>query len=175
MNIVLIGYRGTGKTTVAQIVALQLGREWIDADVEIELRAGKSIAAIFADDGENHFRDLETSVLAELLQKPDAVLALGGGVIVRESNRELIRSSGSVTVWLAAPAEVLHERILADASSKERRPALTNQSGLEEIRTLLAKREPWYRECATITIDNAQKSPGRIADEIVQYVRSKDR
>jgi shikimate kinase len=174
MNIVLIGYRGTGKTTVAQLVALQLGREWIDADVEIELRAGKSIAAVFAEDGENHFRDLESEVLAELLQKNDVVLALGGGVIVRESNRELIKNSGSITVWLTAPANVLHERILADALSKERRPALTNQSGLEEIRTLLMKREPWYRECTTIAIDNDQKSPGRIADEIVQYVRSTD-
>src|SRR4051812_7830484 len=99
MNIALIGYRGTGKTAVAQQLALALGWDWVDADVEVELRSGKSIAAIFADDGEAAFRDLESAVLADLIDREQAVLALGGGVILREHNRELLRRAGLV-VWL---------------------------------------------------------------------------
>ena len=78
--LVLIGYRGAGKTTVAQQLALALGWEWIDADVEVELRAGKSIAAIFADDGEQVFRDWEAQTLADSLRRERVVLAAGGGV-----------------------------------------------------------------------------------------------
>src|SRR5262249_20535064 len=77
MLVALIGYRGSGKTAVAQLAALRLGWDWIDADVEIELRAGKSIATIFADDGESAFRDLETRVLSELLKRERTLLALG--------------------------------------------------------------------------------------------------
>ncbi len=86
MNIALIGYRGTGKSEVARQLALRLGWDWVDADVEVELKAGKSIAAIFADDGEPAFRELEAAVLAELVQRDRAVLALGGGVVLRPAN-----------------------------------------------------------------------------------------
>ena len=82
MFIALIGYRGSGKTAVAQLAALKLGWDWVDADVEIELRAAKSIAAIFADAGEPAFRDLEQAVLGELLQRDKCVMALGGGVVL---------------------------------------------------------------------------------------------
>src|SRR5688500_2590703 len=82
MNLLLIGYRGTGKSTVARLVAERLNWPWLDADVELERRAGKSIAAIFAEDGEPAFRDLESQVLAELVQADRHVLALGGGVIL---------------------------------------------------------------------------------------------
>ncbi len=82
MTIVLIGYRGTGKTTVAQRLALRLGWDWVDADVEVELAAGKSIANIFADDGEPAFRDLESRQLLGLLEHPQTVIAAGGGVVM---------------------------------------------------------------------------------------------
>jgi shikimate kinase len=91
MNIALIGYRGTGKTTVAQQLALRLGWDWVDADVELELRAGKSIAAIFADDGESAFRDLEATTLDDLIRRDRTVLALGGGIVLRPENRALLR------------------------------------------------------------------------------------
>ena len=87
MNLSLIGYRGTGKTTLARLLARQLVWEWVDADVEIELRAGKSIASIFVDDGEPKFRDLEGQVIVELAGRDRLVIATGGGVVLREENR----------------------------------------------------------------------------------------
>src|SRR5690348_4091507 len=98
-NLVLIGYRGTGKTTVAQLLALRLGWDWIDADVELELRAGKSIAAMFADDGEPAFRELETQVLADLVRREKAVIAAGGGAVMKDANRAALALAGCV-VWL---------------------------------------------------------------------------
>ncbi len=176
MFLALIGYRGSGKTAVAQLAALRLGWDWADADVEIELRAGKSIAAIFADDGEPRFRDLETAVLGDLVQHDRAVLALGGGVVVREKNRLLLRSSrgpaqGKI-VWLKASPETLHERIAADAASPASRPKLTADGGLKEVRELLAAREPLYRQCADTAIDTEGKSTESVAEEVVAWIEA---
>jgi shikimate kinase len=170
MKIVLIGSRGTGKTTVAQQLALALGYDWVDADVEIELRAGKSIAAIFADGGEPAFRQLESAVLADLLERDRLVLALGGGVIVKPENRTLLTATRPV-IWLTGEPETLWPRIQGDATTAARRPALTVHHGLEEIRQLLATREPWYRACADTTVATDDKSPGTIVAEIVEYLR----
>src|SRR5687767_5496661 len=127
MLIFLIGYRGTGKSTVARLLALRLGCEWIDADVEIELRAGKSIAAIFADDGEPVFRDLESEVVADLARRPNAVVALGGGAVLREENRRAI--TGGVSIWLKASVATILGRLASDATTGDRRPNLTTQGG----------------------------------------------
>lgn len=166
MNLLLIGYRGTGKTTVARHVAERLGWDWLDADVELERRAGKSIATMFAEDGEDAFRDLESAVLADLVERDRTIVALGGGVVVREKNRDLIRGRSGV-VWLQASPETLHARIEADAVTLGRRPNLTLHGGLHEIAMLLAKREPWYRECAAIVVDTDVSPPEVAADEIV--------
>lgn len=167
MNVVLIGYRGTGKTTVAQLLGLTLGWEWIDADVEIEMRAGRSIAAIFAEQGEPAFRDLESSVIAELVQRQQTVIAAGGGVVARTENRRAIGQASHV-VWLTATVTSLVERITADATTAARRPSLTALGAESEIRRLLAEREPWYRECATLTIDTTDRPPTEIAAEIIE-------
>ncbi len=169
MAIALIGYRGTGKTAVAQQLALRLGWDWIDADVELELRAGKSIAAMFADDGEPAFRDLETAVLADLIERPRTVLALGGGVVLRAENRELLRRAGSV-IWLKAEPETIERRIAEDASTAARRPNLTAAGGIAEIRQLLAEREPFYEACARVQVDTEGKPPADVAAEILDAV-----
>lgn len=166
MKLLLIGYRGTGKTTVAQRLALRLGWEWVDADVEVELRAGQSIAEIFSHDGEAAFRDLESTMLAELLCRDRLVIALGGGVVLRPENRAAIRACRH-TVWLQASPETLAERIAADATTAQRRPNLTAAGGISEITAMLAKREPFYRECAGLVVDTENKSPAAVADEIL--------
>jgi shikimate kinase len=171
-QIVLIGSRGTGKTTIAQQLALALGYDWVDADVEIELRAGKSIAAIFADGGEPVFRNHESIVLAELLKRDRVILALGGGVVVRPENRSLLQTVRPV-IWLTGKPETLWPRIQGDSTTAARRPALTVHHGIEEIRQLLQVREPWYRECAETQIATDEKSPGTIVGEIVEYLRAK--
>src|SRR5437868_3606467 len=98
MRLILIGYRGTGKSTVARHLGLKLGWEWIDADVEVELRAGMSIAAMFADEGELFFRDLESRVLNDLLRRERIVLAAGGGVVLRDENRAALRGAENKVV-----------------------------------------------------------------------------
>jgi len=165
-SIALIGYRGTGKTTVAQQLALRLGWDWVDADVEVELRAGKSIAAIFADDGEEAFRDLETGVVEALCARQRTIVALGGGAVLREGNRTAITRCGAV-VWMQAKVETIDRRLAEDATTATRRPNLTKSSGQQEIAEVLKVRTPIYRACATLEVDTEGKTPWQIADEIV--------
>lgn len=165
-TIALIGYRGTGKSTVARHASLRLGWDWVDADVEVELRAGKSIAAIFADDGEEAFRDLEAEVVAELCRRRRTVIALGGGAILRPDNREAIARCGAV-VWLTASVDAIVRRQAEDATTAARRPNLTKAGGRTEVEQMLAAREPFYRACATLEVDTQEKTPARIAEEIV--------
>jgi shikimate kinase len=163
--IFLVGYRGTGKTTVAPELARLLEYAWVDSDDEIERRAGKSITAIFADDGEAAFRDWEGSVVAELAGRQRTVVALGGGAILREENRRVVRQAGPV-IWLTATVDTILRRIIADGASPGRRPNLTKSGGRAEIETILAKRTPIYRQCATLVVDTEGKSAAQVADEI---------
>lgn len=166
MNIILIGYRATGKTTLARLLAERLGWDWIDADVEIERRAGKAIARIFAEDGEPAFRDLEARVIADLCQRHRLVLAAGGGAPLRPESRRAMRESGQV-VWLTARPETIHARMSGDDTTAARRPSLTDKGALEEIVHLLGKREPVYRQSAHVTVDTEGKSPEALAHEIL--------
>ena len=166
MPLALIGYRGTGKTTVAQILAKRLGYAWIDADIEVEQRAGKSIAEIFEASGEEAFRDLETEVVADLCQRERTVLALGGGAILREENRNHLAQCQQI-VWLRASAETIAQRLSGDPTTAARRPNLTNRGGLHEIEQMLATRDPIYRACATLEVDTEGKAPSQIVEEIV--------
>ncbi|HUY36182.1 MAG TPA: shikimate kinase [Pirellulales bacterium] len=166
MNIVLIGYRGSGKTTVARQLALRLGWDWVDADVEVELRAGKSIAAIFADEGPDAFRDWESAVLAELARRERIVLAAGGGAVLREKNHHALAAGGKL-VWLRAGAATILRRIGGDSHNAGRRPNLTAVGGEAEIVALLAERAPIYQRCADVTIDTEGKAPGEVALEIM--------
>lgn len=165
-SIALIGYRGTGKTTVAKLLAERLGYDWIDADVEVEQRAGKSIAEIFATTGEESFRDLEAEVVADLCQRERTILALGGGAVLREANQKCLAQCQQI-VWLQAAAKTIAERLSSDPTTPGRRPNLTNRGGLHEIEQLLATREPIYRACATLVVDTEGKDPAEIVDEIL--------
>lgn len=164
--VALIGYRGTGKTSVARELARLTQWDWIDADVEIERRAGKSIAAVFAEEGESAFRDLESAVLADLCRRSNIVLACGGGAVLREANRQILTTCRAV-VWLTASAATLERRLATDPTTAGRRPNLTNQGGRTEIEALLAQRQPIYRACATLEVDTEDKEPAPIAAEIV--------
>jgi shikimate kinase len=166
MNLFLIGYRGSGKTTVAAALAERLGWPWIDADTELERRAAKSIKQIFAEGGEAAFRDLESAIVSELAGGDQQVVALGGGAVLREQNRSALAGRGKV-VWLQASPETLWRRISSDATTAGRRPNLTSQGGVEEIRELLAQRTPIYASCADLAIDADDKPPGPIADAIL--------
>jgi shikimate kinase len=170
MILTLIGYRATGKTTLAKLLAQRLGWQWIDADVEIERLAGKTIARIFAEDGEPAFRDLEAQVIADLCRRDKLVLAAGGGAPLCEENRRIMRQSGKV-VWLKAQSETILKRMSGDATTDQRRPSLTGRDPLEEIVQLLALREPMYRDTADFTIDTENRTPEELTAEILEWLK----
>ena len=167
-NLYLVGYRGTGKSTVGRLLAAASGGPFVDLDERIEADAGRSIAAIFADEGEAGFRDRESAALTAT-GSPNSIIATGGGVVLREENRRLLKSTGFV-VWLQAPAAILWERIQADTLTAARRPNLTS-GGLAEIVELLAARERFYREVANAVIDAGAASPEAVADAILYLIR----
>ncbi len=167
MILSLIGYRATGKTTIARLLSQTLNAPWVDSDREIERQAGKNIAQIFADEGETVFRDFEERVISELCLKKELVLATGGGAVMRENTRETLRQSGPV-LWLTASAETILKRMEGDASTVSSRPSLTNLPALEEIRHLLEVREPMYRACATVEISTEEYSPEEIVRQLME-------
>ena len=166
----LIGYRGTGKTTFAQRLSGRLGWDWIDADSELERKAGQSIREIFQQQGEKVFRDQETQVVLDLTQRERLVIAFGGGAILREQNFRAIRRG--LVVWLQADPMTIWERVRNDPTNSERRPNLTS-GGLAEIEDLLAARTPLYRDCADYSVPTAGRTPDEIADEIVCLLRTR--
>jgi shikimate kinase len=161
----LIGYRGSGKTTVGRIVADRLGWTFVDADAVVEDRFGKTIREIFATEGETAFRNKESAALVELCDQSRAVIATGGGAILRAENRARIANRGFVA-WLSADPATLWARIQSDPTTAGRRPALRS-GGLAEVTDLLADREARYRECADIEVPVASLSPEQAADAIL--------
>ncbi len=169
MVITLIGYRGTGKSTLAAPLAQRLGWEWLDADVELERRAGRSIQSIFATDGEPEFRRFERELLSELLKRDRLVLAAGGGAILNEATRADMKSAGSV-IWLQASVDTIERRLATDPTTGQRRPNLTSDGGRAEIERLLTMREPLYRECATITLDADTAATEQLVEDVLQQL-----
>ncbi len=145
MNIVLIGYRGSGKSSIGQKLAQLLWMDFVDTDNLIVERAGKNIREIFEMEGESGFRDRESAMVAEVAAKDNLVIAAGGGVVLRGENVAALKKNGKI-LWLKASAETLFKRIQADAASNLTRPNLTAAGGLEEVKMLLEERTPCMRE-----------------------------
>jgi shikimate kinase len=161
----LVGARGSGKTTVARLLADRLGWEAADADELLERRAGRSVRDVFAAEGEAGFREREAQALAELTDRSALVVATGGGVVVRADNRALLRRGW--VVWLRADPETLWQRVREDAGTARRRPPLTSLSGGEELALVLRDREPLYRACADLVVDTAGRGPAEVADAVL--------
>jgi shikimate kinase len=167
-NIVLIGFMGSGKSTVGRELHQRLGYPLVDMDHVIELRAGKPITAIFADEGEEAFRDMETALLEELFDPaaPRRIISTGGGIIGRERNRVLLHQLGYV-VWLHAPAAVILER-----TSKNRdRPLLETEDPAARVAGLLEIRSPLYQEASHLKVDTAGLDCGELATGILESAR----
>ncbi|MDX1565173.1 MAG: shikimate kinase, partial [Phycisphaeraceae bacterium] len=161
MNLILIGYRASGKTTLGRAVAEKLGWRFIDTDDRVRTEfEGRTIADIWQQEGEKAFRAAECRVVRRLLKQDRQVIALGGGTPMQtEAYQALREDPNAFCVYLAAPAEVLAERIAIDAGSADQRPALTPLGGgLDEVSRTLALREPTYR-------DQRRAAAGPIATE----------
>ncbi|MBI2194114.1 MAG: shikimate kinase [Planctomycetes bacterium] len=175
MNLYLIGYRCTGKSTIGRRIAEAMGRPFIDADDVLEKRTGRSIREIFATDGEARFRDLESECLAEIAGTHRcAIVATGGGVILRPENVQRMKNSGCV-VLLEADAETIHERLAADGRTVGQRPRLTGKNSREEIQELLAARASFYAAAAEARYNTAVRPAAEVAAEIVLHLQSKER
>lgn len=146
----LVGARGSGKSTVGRLLAEALGRSFADADAELERVVGKTIPEVFAQHGEPAFRALEAEVVAALLERENLVLATGGGAVLLEPTRAKLAAAGPV-VYLHADAATLHARTAADADAD--RPPLTDLPPADEAAAVLARRDPLYRQVATLTVD----------------------
>lgn len=159
-NLALIGFMGAGKTTIGRMLASQLGYDFLDTDHCIESAAGKSIPEIFSQFGENHFRNLEQQVVAELAKRQRTVIATGGGLPCHQNNLELLRQHSYIVCLWASP-ETIYERV----RHNEHRPLLQHPDPLGRIRELLALREPYYRQA-----DLLVSSDGRPSREIAQHI-----
>jgi shikimate kinase len=168
MNIVLIGYRGTGKSVVGKIVADRLGRECVSMDGEIVRRAGMGVPEIVEKEGWPGFRDRETAVARDLSGRDNIVIDCGGGVIERPENMEALRSNGRV-FWLKADPATIVSRIEGDAQ----RPALVEgKTFTEEVAEVLERRTPMYRSASDREIDTGSLTPEEVADRILESTRS---
>ncbi|HET8720620.1 MAG TPA: shikimate kinase [Nitrospira sp.] len=164
MNVVLIGYRGTGKSTVGKVVAACLGRPIVSTDQEIVRRAGSSIPEIVAAHGWDYFRDLESAVCQDLAGRDNLVIDTGGGAILRENNVEVLKRNGRL-IWLTASVETIAARIGSDTQ----RPSLTGtKSHVEEIRDVLTERLPRYQAAADVTIATDNRSIDELAATIMR-------
>ena len=170
MNIVLIGYRGAGKSTVAHLLAADLKMPEVCLDEEIVKRAGKRIPEIVANHGWEYFRDLESEVVEVYASRDGWVIDAGGGVILREKNVLSLRRNG-ILIWLTAPPSVLIERIREDTE----RPALKRgKTFLEEVEEVLEERYPLYRSAAHFEIDVSERTPEQAASRIQAILRKRD-
>lgn len=163
MNVVLIGYRGTGKSVVGRIVAEKLGTKCISMDDEIIRHAGMGVPEIVAKEGWTGFRDRESQVAADLAGLDGIVIDCGGGVIEREENVAALRTGGRI-FWLRAGVDTIVTRIQDDTQ----RPALVEgRTFTDEVREVLERREPLYRGAADHEIDTDSLSPEEVAEKVL--------
>ena len=163
MNIVLIGYRGTGKSTVGRLLADRLGRDLISTDAEIVKRAGQAIPDIVRQHGWEHFRELEAEVCRDLAGKDGLIIDTGGGIILRQENVDRLKANGRL-FWLTADIPTIITRIGSDTQ----RPSLTGKKSFtEEVEEVLRERRPKYQAAADHQIATDGRSLGQVTDAVL--------
>lgn len=168
MNLILCGMMGAGKTSVGKVLAKMTGRIWYDTDDLITEKYGK-ISDIFSTHGEAYFRGLETETVKTLTAQDNLVISVGGGLVLRQENVELLRQNGKI-VFLEATVGTLIQRLQADTT----RPLLQTEESLEKRLTkLLSERTPAYERAADYTVDVDKKTPEEIGTEILSLIQKK--
>lgn len=166
-NIALIGFMGTGKTTVGQRLAKKLERSFIETDTLIEQMAGKAIPEIFQQDGEISFRELEIGVIKDIAKRENAVIACGGGAVLNKINIDRLRENGTI-IYLTASPEVILKRV---STTGNQRPLLDVDNPALTVRELLEFREPFYQRAADITVDTSKLDINAVAEQIIIKLR----
>lgn len=161
-NIILIGFMGTGKSTVGKKISQKLAMEYIDTDVLIQERTGMSINEIFQNYGESYFRNIEKNVIAEVSNMKNTIILCGGGVVLNKENIIALRKKGKI-ILLKAEAATIYGRIKED----DTRPLLNGQMALETIEKLLQKRKETYKDASDIIIETDNKTVEEISTEII--------
>ena len=169
-NLVLIGYRGAGKTAVGRQLSQALGWPLVDLDEELVREAGRTIAGIVAEEGWPGFRRREKELVRRFAGRPGLVLATGGGVVLDPENVARLKEQG-ILVWLMAPASVLRERLARDAGTADSRPGLQGSDPLAEVEEILAQREPLYRAAADVILDTTDLTPTEVAAKILAALK----
>jgi shikimate kinase len=166
MNIVLIGYRGTGKSTVGRLLAARLGRELVSTDAEIVKRAQRTIPEIVAQKGWEYFRDLESDICGELAIRDQLVIDTGGGTILRAQNVSALKKNGTL-FWLTASVETIVKRIGDD----DQRPSLTGtKSFVDEIQDVLRERTPKYQAAADHVVMTDDQSFDQLIETLLTLI-----
>lgn len=165
-NVFLIGFMGSGKSTIASYLAENYGMEIIDMDQLIVEREGMAIPDIFAQKGELYFRDAETNLLIQMQGEQNKVVSCGGGVVLREKNIQAMKKSGQVVLLNAKPETIL-ERVKDD----DNRPLLRGNKNVQFIRDMMEKRQPKYEAAADLVIHTDGKSADEICKEIISNVK----
>jgi len=172
MNVILMGYRGCGKTSLGKKLASRLWLDFVDVDDAICQRyEGRTIAQIWAEYGEASFRETEAEVVQELCSKDGRVIALGGGSVMQPAARNAVeQASDTKRIYLSCRADVLHERITDDTQSQGNRPNLTTLGGgVEEIQSVLAERDPVYRAVADSVFDVSYTTVDEALDHLLRF------
>lgn len=164
-NIFLIGFMGCGKSTIARMISKKLGVAQVEMDELIEEEQGMSITEIFEKFGEEHFRDIETDLVHRLQEKDGVVVSCGGGAVLREENRNMMKKSGVIVLLTAQP-----ETILARVKNSTNRPVLNGNMNVEYITALMERRKACYEDAADITVATDGKSVEEICEEIIEKI-----
>jgi shikimate kinase len=167
MNIVLIGYRGTGKTSVGMALSERLGKGFCDTDVYIEKKAKRPISDMVEREGWAFFRAKEREAIREVSQFKDCVIAAGGGAVLDAENVENLKKNGFV-VLLEATTQTILERMRLDEKTEQQRPSLTGRDLYEEIEEVLELRRPIYQKAMDFSVDTTSKRIDQVLDEIVR-------
>jgi len=167
MNIILIGYRAAGKTTVGRKLSDTLRKAFVDTDDLIEELQGSPISEIVKSQGWDHFRAIEKKVISEISKHDELIIASGGGVVLSPENVETLKRNGFV-IWLKADLEALLGRMAKDPRTATARPSLTGKGSLEELKEVLAQREVLYRKASEVQVDTSTLDE----EEVVRSVLS---
>ncbi len=170
-SVALIGFMCAGKSTVGRLLAARLDKTFVETDALVEQKAGMPVAQVFSSFGEQRFREMEADVVADVAMMQDAVIACGGGVVLRRSNVERLRA-GAVLVYLDVSPEVVLQRL---GPPSDVRPLLSGEDREERVLELMQQRRPVYLASAELSVDTSRMSPGAVATLVEKLLKDHER